>query len=117
MKFLNVKCFKLINILEMLDNLVLQFSGQFSVCVTNNSNLTTNRYCILTVLKDTTAQLDFRVTILEENGGCGNSSVDELEVRVETLEDTVSNHETRLTVGESELEGMFSLGHITLVSI
>ena len=61
---------------------------------------------ILTVLKDTAAQLDFRVTTLEENGGSGNSSVAELEVRVETLEVTVSDQETRLTSTESELEGM-----------
>ena len=61
--------------------------------------MTTNCDCILTVLKDTTAQLDFRVTTLEENGGSGNSSVDELEERVEILEDTVSNHEARLTAG------------------
>ena len=67
------------------------------------------------MLKDTTIQLDFRVTTLEENGGSGNSSVGELEVRVETLEDTVSNHETRLMAGESQLEGMFSHGHRTLV--
>ena len=76
----------------------------------------TNRDCYLTVLKDTTTELDFRVTTLEENGGSGNSSVGELEVRVETLEVTVSNHETRLTVGE-ELEGMCSLQHKTLDSI
>ena len=42
--------------------------------------------------------LDFRVTSLEENGGGnGNSSVAELEVRVETLEGTAVDHETRLT--------------------
>ena len=69
------------------------------------------------MLKDTTTELDFRVTTLEENGGSGNSSVAELEVRVETLEDTVSNHETRLTAGESQLEGMFRHVHITLVCI
>ena len=35
-------------------------------------------------LQDTTIALDFRVTALEENGGDdGNSSVAELEVRVE----------------------------------
>ena len=68
--------------------------------------MTTRCDYILTVLKDTTAQLDFRVTTLEENGGDeGNSSVAELEVRVETLEVTVSDHEARLTAGESELEG------------
>ena len=62
------------------------------------------------MLKDTAAQLDFRVTTLEENGGgSGNSSVDELEVRVETLEVTVSDQETRLSLAESEIEGTFLL--------
>ena len=69
------------------------------------------------MLKDTATQLDFRVTTLEENGGSGNSSVAELEVRVETLEDTVSNHETRLTAGESQLEGMFSHRYKTFNNI
>ena len=51
------------------------------------------------------------------NRGSSNSSVGELEVRVETLEDTVANHETRLTAGESQLEGMFSHVLKTLVNI
>ena len=62
--------------------------------------------CILVVLKDTTTQLDFRVTTLEEIGGSGNSSIGELEVRVETLEANVSDHETKLTTAESQLEGI-----------
>ena len=85
------------------------------ICVKNQPN--TNRDCNLTVLKDTATELDFRVTTLEENGGSGNSSIDELEVRVDTLEDTVANHETRLTAGESQLEGMFSHQHKTLDTI
>ena len=37
------------------------------------------------------------MTALEENGGGdGNSSVAELEVRVETLEETVADHESRI---------------------
>ena len=52
------------------------------------------------------ADLDFRVTTLEENAGSdGNSSVAELEVRVETLEGTAADHETRLTAAESDIEG------------
>ena len=48
-------------------------------------------------LQDTTLALDFRVTTLEEDGGGdGNSSVAELEVRVETLEGTAADHETRI---------------------
>ena len=55
---------------------------------------------------DFIADLDFRVTTLEENGGSdGNSSVAELEVRVETLEVTTADHETRLTTAETDIEG------------
>ena len=58
-------------------------------------------------LEDTTLQLDFRVTILEENGGDGgNISVAELEVRVEILEGTTADHETRLKANEENLQGV-----------
>ena len=61
-----------------------------------------------TDLQDTTLALDFRVTVLEENeGGNGNSSVAELEVRVETLEGTAADHETRISVTESDVTGRF----------
>ena len=44
---------------------------------------------------------------LEENGGNdGNSSVAELEVRVETLEGTAADHETRITTTETDVAGM-----------
>ena len=57
-------------------------------------------------LQDTTLALDFRVTALEENGGDdGNSSVAELEVRVETLEGTAADHETRISAAESDISG------------
>ena len=60
-------------------------------------------------LQDTTLALDFRVTVLEENGGGdGNSSVTELEVRVETLEGTAADHETRLSSAETDIEGKIS---------
>ena len=50
--------------------------------------------------------LDSRVTVLEENGGDGgNSSVAELEVRVETLEGTAADHETRITATELDVTG------------
>ena len=53
--------------------------------------------------------LDFRVTALEENGGSdGNSSVAELEVRVEALEGTATDHETRLSTTEADIEGKIS---------
>ena len=51
-------------------------------------------------------ELDDRVTDLEENGGgCGNSSVAELEQRVETLEGTAADQETRLTAAEENIQG------------
>ena len=57
-------------------------------------------------LQDTTVVLDFRVTTLEENGeGDGNSSVAELEVRVETLEGTTADHESRISATESDING------------
>ena len=50
--------------------------------------------------------LDFRVTALEQNGGSdGNSSIAELEVRVEELEGTAADHETRISAAESDLTG------------
>ena len=46
------------------------------------------------------------MTTLEENGGDdGNSSVAELEVRVETLEGTAADHETRISTTETDIEG------------
>ena len=63
----------------------------------------------LTDLQDTTLALDFRVSVLEENGGDdGNSSVAELEVRVETLEGTAADHETRISVAEVDIDGNVS---------
>ena len=57
-------------------------------------------------LQDITLALDFRVTALEENGrNDGNSSVAELEVRVETLEGTAADHETRISTAESDING------------
>ena len=50
--------------------------------------------------------LDFRVTALEENGGRdGNSSVAELEERVEVLGGTVADHETRISAVEADVNG------------
>ena len=64
-------------------------------------------YSSFTGLQDTTLALDFRVTALEENGGSdGNSSVAELEVRVETLEGIATDHETRISVVETDVNGM-----------
>ena len=62
--------------------------------------------CFILVLQDTTLALDFRVTVLEENGGGdGNSSVAELEVRVETLEGTAADHESRISATETDITG------------
>ena len=66
-----------------------------------------------TGIQTSIVSLDFRVTVLEENGGGdGNSSVADLEVRVETLEGTVDDHETRISTSESDVDGnvfIFSL--------
>ena len=46
------------------------------------------------------------MTVLEENGGGdGNSSAAELEVRVETLEITAADHETRISAAEVDING------------
>ena len=46
------------------------------------------------------------MTVLEENGGDdGNSSVVDLEVRVETLEGTTADHETRISATELDING------------
>ena len=46
------------------------------------------------------------MTALEGNGGDGgNSSVAELEMRVETLEGTAVDHETRISAMESDVNG------------
>ena len=48
----------------------------------------------------------FLLFFLEQNGGTDwDSSVAELEVRVETLEGTAADHETRLTAAETDIEG------------
>ena len=50
------------------------------------------------------------MTVLEENGGSdGNSSVAELEVRVETLEGTAADHETRISETQSGVTGRYSI--------
>ena len=55
-------------------------------------------------------QLDDRVTELEENGGGGgNSSVAELEQRVEVLEGTAADQETRLTAAEENIQGNYDI--------
>ena len=47
--------------------------------------------------------LDFRMRVVEET--IGNSSVAELEVRVEALEGTAADHETRISVVEADVSG------------
>ena len=61
--------------------------------------------------------MDFRVTVLEENGGGdGNSSVAELEVRVETLEGTAEDHETRISAAETDVTGDLKKKSLLIVS-
>ena len=57
-------------------------------------------------LQASTLALDFRVTVLEQNGGSdGNSSVAELEVQVEALEGTTADHEIRISATEADVNG------------
>ena len=68
------------------------------------------------VLQSVATDLDDRVTVLEENGGGdGNSSVAELEVRVEVLEGTAADHETRITDAETDINGRASCNLLSLV--
>ena len=72
----------------------------FHICPINEADFS------IAGLQDTTLVLDFRVTVLEENGGSdGNSSVAELELRVETLEGTTADHGTRISDLESDVTG------------
>ena len=55
-----------------------------------------------------TLELDFGVTTLEENTGSGgNNSIADLEQRVETLEGTAADHETRISATESDVTGTY----------
>ena len=58
----------------------------------------------------TILSLDFRLTFVEENGGDdGNSSVSELKVRVETLEGTAVDHDTKISTTEVDVNGTIFL--------
>ena len=47
------------------------------------------------------------MSTLEENSGDGgNSSISELEVRVESLENATTDQETRLSAAETSIEGI-----------
>ena len=60
--------------------------------------------------------LEDRVTLLEDNGGGdANRTVDELEVRVKTLEGTAADHETRITSAESDVAG--TLLHVNVCEL
>ena len=59
----------------------------------------------------TTISLDFRVDTLEDS--VGNSSVVEVEMRVETLEGTAADHETRISTTEVDINGNTVLHDLT----
>ena len=46
------------------------------------------------MLKDTATELDFRVTTPEKNGGSGNSSVGELEVKTIAFNSILTSYDT-----------------------
>ena len=49
--------------------------------------------------------LNSRVTVIKENG---NQTISVLEVRVDSLEETADDHETRLTAAEENIQGKTS---------
>ena len=56
------------------------------------------------------------MTVLEENGGGdGNSSVAELEVRVETLEGTAADHENRISATEADINGIVTRSCLSFI--
>ena len=61
-------------------------------------------FTFFTDLDETTQALEFRVTVLENHV---NSSVAELETKVETLEGTTADHETRISSTESSINGKY----------
>ena len=63
-------------------------------------------------LQDTTFALDFRLAALEENGGD-----DELIARVEALEGTAADHETRVYVLEADVSGIVTIFCISIYSL
>ena len=68
--------------------------------------------CFLNVnagLLATTLALDFCITVVENGGADVNSSVVELEVRVETLEAASTDHETRIVTAETNIEGLMKV--------
>ena len=70
------------------------------------------------VLQSVATDLDDRVTVLEDNGGDdGNSSVAEIEVRVETLEGAAADHETRITDAEVDIDDRLLVIYCLLLNI
>ena len=57
---------------------------------------------IILDLAETAVDLDSRVTVIEENG---NQTISELDFRVETLEETSADHETRISTAELDING------------
>ena len=87
----------------------MSFHVIFTFIINRQQHKYADFYILFTIgLQATTLSLDSRVTVLEENGGGdGNSSVAELEVRVETLEGTAADHETRISAAEVDINGRY----------
>ena len=97
-----------------LDTMGNELEGSFTLLTRilhlyDSISIIKSRYSLLFFILDiqnSIISLNFRVTVLEENGGGdGNSSVAELEVRVETLEGTAADHETRISAAEADIDG------------
>ena len=79
---------------EDVEGLCHLYSKQCLIITKNQCN-----FLNVSGLQITTFELDDRVTTLEENSGDG------LEVRVETLEGTAADHETRISATEADTNG------------
>ena len=76
------------------------------IIINSRIMMTRYRYChhkiIIADLEAATVDLDSRIMVIEENG---NQTITELEAKVETLEGTAADHETRISSTESDVTG------------
>ena len=75
--------------------------------IEENSNQT------ISDLEAAIVDLDSRIKVLEEDG---NQTISELEVRVDTLEETATDHETRISATESDVTGRLIVRFFLIVS-
>ena len=87
--------------------LIKERNFQKKIQITQN-NMAKRCHFVIIGLQVTTLALEYRVMTLEE---IGNQTISELEVRVEALEGTAADHETRISITESGLTGRCDKKH------